>query len=114
MACQGDGANVQMWRNAHEREIESVGKSRRGAGTPRALQTCMDQTDEVEHALLLTRYASHAAAGTLARGKRRAWHVAAARGLYRLLADRELAGGLPAPMGMPHALCLTDAEVQSL
>jgi hypothetical protein len=44
----------------------------------------------------------------------RAWHIAAARGLYRLLADIELEGGPPAPMGLPHFLCMSDAECRAL
>jgi hypothetical protein len=66
------------------------------------------------HATLSERYARHVAAAHATTGRLFAWHVAAARGLYRLLADLELNGGPPAPMGMPHVLCLTDAECRVL
>lgn len=60
------------------------------------------------------RYLRHKDAALMACGYMRAWHIAAARGLYRMLADRELAGGEPAPMGMPHMLCISDTEVCAL
>ncbi len=62
--------------------------------------------------VLLERYLRHVALA--ATGVDYAWHVCVARGLYRLMADRELAGGDPAPMGMPHMLCITDDECRSL
>lgn len=60
------------------------------------------------------RYAKHVAALESCHERMRAWHVAAARGLYRMMADRECDGGAPAPMGMPHLLCVSDAEVQMM
>lgn len=63
---------------------------------------------------LVERYLRHIDGAHVSSGRRQVWHIAAARGLYRLLADRELAGGEPAPMGMPHVLCVTDAEVRGM
>lgn len=57
------------------------------------------------------RYQRHVDAAHTSNGIKRAWHIAAARGLYRVLADIELDGGPPAPMGMPHLLCISDKEV---
>ena len=58
------------------------------------------------------RYRRHSLAADTATGRIQAWHIAAARGLYRLMCDREIAGGPPVGMGMPHLLCITDEEVR--
>lgn len=63
----------------------------------------------LEHSVLLERYLKHVA---LAESTGSVWNIAAARGLYRLLADIECAGGKAAPMGMPHILCITDTQVR--
>jgi hypothetical protein len=63
---------------------------------------------------LTERYEAHVAAALAGTCAHRAWHIAAARGLYRLLGDQELAGGPPAPMGMPHVLTITDDECRAL
>lgn len=61
------------------------------------------------------RYAAHLAALEDApTPAMRAWHLAAARGLYRMMVDEEMEGGPACPAGMPHALCITDSEVQDL
>lgn len=62
------------------------------------------------HAELIARFSRHCQALEFSTGRKRAWHVLAARGLYRLLADIECDGGPAAPMGMPHVLCISDAE----
>jgi len=68
-----------------------------------------------ETPVMRARYLRHIALAEEATTSRaRAWHIAAARGLYRLMVDIEMDGGPACPMGMPHALCLTDAEVRSL
>lgn len=66
------------------------------------------------HAGLTARYFRHTAAIECSHGALRAWHILAARGLYRLLADLECDGGPAAPMGMPHVLCLSDEEACQL
>ncbi len=60
------------------------------------------------------RYQRHVHAAEQSSGTKRAWHIAAARGLYRLLADIELDGGPAAPMGMPHLLCISDEECRAM
>lgn len=64
------------------------------------------------HAVLFARYLRHTFEAERTSFGLHVWHVAAARGLYRYLADVELAGGPPAPMGMPHVLCVSDRALQ--
>ena len=59
------------------------------------------------------RYRRHSLAADVTTGRLQAWHIAAARGLYRLMCDIEIAGGSPVGMGMPHLLCITDEEVRA-
>ena len=63
---------------------------------------------------LNARYVRHCAAVERTTGRERLWHIACARGLYSLMADRELAGGEPAPMGCPHFLCITPATFSAM
>lgn len=60
------------------------------------------------------RYRRHSLAADVTSGRIQAWHIAAARGLYALMCDREIAGGTPVGMGMPHLLCLSNEEVRQL
>jgi hypothetical protein len=61
---------------------------------------------------LNVRYRRHSLAADVTSGRIQAWHIAAARGLYRLMCDIEIAGGPVVGMGMPHLLCVTDEEVR--
>ena len=72
------------------------------------------QTPPATEEPLLGRYLKHVDHAERANGARRVFHIAAARGLYRLMADREIAGGEAAPMGMPHLLCISDAELRGM
>ncbi len=74
------------------------------------MEYVLTESEPEPHGDLIERYMRHVRAIDLTSGTLRAWHVLAARGLYRLLVDIELDGGPAAPMGMPHALCLSDAE----
>jgi hypothetical protein len=75
----------------------------------------LSDTEPEPHGDLVDRYARHTRAAMAAHGTTRGFfHMMAARGLYRLLADIECSGGQPAPMGAPHFLCLTDTEVRAL
>lgn len=73
-----------------------------------------DATVYGSHSDLTERYYRHVAAIEHSSGNLHAWHVLAARGLYRVLADIECDGGPSAPMGMPHVLCISDEEARSM
>jgi len=71
-----------------------------------------DDTATDDNANLNARYTRHVSLASVTTGREQAWHIACARGLYRLLVDIEIAGGPCCPAGMPHVLCMSDEEVR--
>lgn len=74
------------------------------------MEYILGETEPEPHGDLINRYVMHMKACDLTNGTLHAWHFMAARGLYRLLCDIEVGGGPCVPMGMPHALCVSDVE----